>query len=98
MAPDEESVGGSRIVFRGKAGEDKELPAPEFSTPGAVGDTDHGHGPSSECFPAIRIDVHVDSNAFLRQGRTLLTLEMEKSSRQNNRVVRVDIVFVFAFS
>ena len=55
VAPDEESGGGSRIVSHGRTGEDQELPAPETSTPGVVdvGDTDHGHGPSSEFFRSL---------------------------------------------
>jgi len=55
VAPDEESGGGSRIVFQGKTNESQEPPAPETSTPGAVDvdDTDHGHGPSSECFRSL---------------------------------------------
>ena len=40
----------------------------------------------------------MNSNAFPHQRRKLLTLETEKSSRQNCRAVRVDIIFVSAFS
>jgi len=52
VAPDEENSRVPRIVFQGKADEVQEPPAPETSIPGAVdvGDTDHGHGPSSERF------------------------------------------------
>ena len=39
----------------------------------------------------------MNPNAFPYQRRGLLTLEMEKLSRQDRRVVRVDIVFVLAF-
>jgi len=55
VAPDEESGGGPWIVFQGKTNEGQEPPAPETSIPGAVdvGDTDHGHGPSSECFRSL---------------------------------------------
>jgi len=55
MAPDEENGGGRRIVFQGKTREGQEPPAPETSTSGAVdvGDTDHEHGPSSECFRSL---------------------------------------------
>jgi len=55
MAPDEENGGGPRIVFQGKTREGQEPPAPETSTSGAVdvGDTDHEHGPSSECFRSL---------------------------------------------
>ena len=52
VAPDGESSGVSRIVFQCKTDEVQKPPAPETSTPGAVdvGDTDHGHEPSSERF------------------------------------------------
>jgi len=52
VAPDEKNGGGPRIVFQGKTREGQEPPAPETSTSGAVdvGDTDHEHGLSSECF------------------------------------------------
>ena len=54
VAPDGESSRGSRIVFQGKTDEDQELPAPEISTPDAVvSDTDHGPGPSGECFRSL---------------------------------------------
>jgi len=55
MAPDEENGGGSRIVFQGKTNESQEPPVPETSTTGAmgVGDADHGHSPSSECFRSL---------------------------------------------
>jgi len=55
VAPDEESGGVSQIIFQGKSDEVQEPPAPETSTPGAVdvGDTDHGHDPSSERFRSL---------------------------------------------
>ena len=54
VAPDEESGRGSRIIFQGKSSS-QETPAQETSTHSVVdvGDTDHGHGPLSECFRSL---------------------------------------------
>jgi len=70
-------------------------PPPVLST-SVTPTTDMAHQVSVSIL-AISIDVHVDLNAFPHQRRRLLTLEMEKLSRQSRRAVRVDIVFVLAF-
>ena len=57
VALDENSSKGSRIVFQGKTSEDQEFSAQETSTPDAVvGDTDHGHGTSSEWVRSCHLD------------------------------------------
>ena len=47
----EKSTGGSRIILQDKAGEDEQLPVLDSPIPGAAADdSDHGPGPSGECY------------------------------------------------
>ena len=89
VALDEESSGSSRIVFQGKTEKGQKPPAPKTSTSGAVdvGDTGHGHSPSSErfrsllprlAFMRIPMPFHIregNSRHWRRRSRAVRTAE-----------------------